>query len=101
MIGNILHPESATRLQVNHLSTALLSLLLLPNMAKAAQEHKSHARLVLVSSEMHFFARISEDLKVAPSGILKTLNDPQFCTPERFRSRYPETKRACLSPCED
>ena len=69
-------------------------------MVKAAQEHKSRARLVLVSSEMHFFARVSEDLKVAPGGILKTLNDPQFCTSERF-NRYSETKRACPSPCID
>lgn len=63
-------------------------------MVKAAQEHKSHSRLVLVSSEMHFFARVDDALKTAPGGILRTLNDPQFCTPERFSMRYQETKSA-------
>ena len=37
---------------MNHLATALLSILLLPNMARAAREHKELARLVLVASEV-------------------------------------------------
>lgn len=70
-------------------------------MVKAAHEHKSHSRLVLVASEMHFFARVYDDLKVAPNGILKTLNDLEFCTPERFSSRYHETKSTYHPLCID
>ncbi|EKM54522.1 uncharacterized protein PHACADRAFT_258430 [Phanerochaete carnosa HHB-10118-sp] len=79
-------------LQVNHLSSALLSFLLLPNLVKAAQEHKSNSRLALVTSEMHFTTRVDDELKSAPKGILRTLSDPEYVTPERFSARYPETK---------
>ncbi|EKM54525.1 uncharacterized protein PHACADRAFT_185443 [Phanerochaete carnosa HHB-10118-sp] len=79
-------------LQVNYLSTALLSFLLLPNLVKAAHEHKSHSRLVLVTSELHFLTHFGDELKSAPKGILRTLNDPEYCTPERFTARYQETK---------
>ena len=70
-------------------------------MIKAAQEHQSHSRLVLVTSEMHMTTRIDDDLKNAPAGILRALNDPKHGASEHFHNvRYPQTKRAhqCLSP---
>ncbi|GJE92164.1 short chain dehydrogenase [Phanerochaete sordida] len=79
-------------LQVNYLSTALLSFLLLPNLVRAAKEHGSHSRLVLVTSELHHMTDIPASLRAAPRGILRTLSDPAYCTPARFALRYQETK---------
>lgn len=79
-------------LQVNHLSTALTSFLLLPNMVKAAEQHKSHSRLVVVCSEVHHWARLE---KVIDSpNVLQALNDKEYCKPENgLAHRYPDTKR--------
>lgn len=85
-------PDGVVSLQVNHLSTALACLLLLPNMVRAAQEHKSHARLVITTSGLHMAARFGEDLASAPS-ILHALNSAEVCASERFQTRYHDTKR--------
>ncbi|GJE88262.1 NAD(P)-dependent dehydrogenase [Phanerochaete sordida] len=79
-------------IQVNHLSTALLSLLLLPNMASAAQKHQCNSRLVIVTSEVHFLVDIGNELQSSSKGILRTLSDREFCTPARFSKRYEESK---------
>lgn len=78
--------------QVNHLSTALLTFLLLPNLDKAAREHNSHSRLVLVTSEMHMTTRIDDAAQAAPEGILRTLSNSEYCTPQRMETRYPLSK---------
>ncbi|KAI0147233.1 NAD(P)-binding protein [Xylariaceae sp. FL1272] len=46
--------------QVNHLGTALLSLLLLPPLEKTATESGSPTRLTIVSSENHFWVKLKE-----------------------------------------
>lgn len=79
------------RLQVNHLSTALLSFLLVPNMVKAATEHSFNARLVVVSSGVHHWARFEKVIS-APN-ILQRLNDEGYCVPENMEHRYSDTKR--------
>ncbi|GJE92168.1 short chain dehydrogenase [Phanerochaete sordida] len=79
-------------LQVNHLATALLSILLLPNMARAAREHNALARLVLVASGAHRGHTVDAELRAAPAGILRTMSSAEFCTPARFAQRYPESK---------
>lgn len=89
----------SSSLQVNHLSTALLSLLLVPNMLKAAELHSSASRLVLVSSGLHFLVDIDREL--VQSAILQTLGQKEFCTDAEMRRRYPVTKRTytlTLSP---
>ncbi|GJE92166.1 short chain dehydrogenase [Phanerochaete sordida] len=79
-------------LQVNHLATALLSILLLPNMARAAREHKALARLVLVASEVHARNTVDAELRAAPAGILRTMSSTEYCTPARLALRYSESK---------
>ncbi|OTA89002.1 hypothetical protein M434DRAFT_115200 [Hypoxylon sp. CO27-5] len=55
--------------QVNHLGTALLSLLLLVPLKKTAATTGSPARLTIVSSENHFWAKLKEIN--APNTLLK------------------------------
>ncbi|KIP04214.1 hypothetical protein PHLGIDRAFT_120903 [Phlebiopsis gigantea 11061_1 CR5-6] len=79
------------QLQVNHLSTALVSILLAPNMARAAGEHNSHSRLVVVCSGLHGAAQ-PEKVTPAPN-ILHALNDEQYCSKaETMDGRYNDTK---------
>ncbi|KAI0070808.1 NAD(P)-binding protein [Panus rudis PR-1116 ss-1] len=79
-----------TNLQVNHLSTALLILLLLPCLAQAALDSGSSSRVVLVSSRQHTQVSFSEDH--FPSGILAQLNNQSLFDGAKFLSRYPHTK---------
>ncbi|PPQ73915.1 hypothetical protein CVT24_012780 [Panaeolus cyanescens] len=51
-----------TAFQVNNLSTSLLALLLLPRMIKTAQEFNTKPRIVVVSSEVHYFAKLQDKL---------------------------------------
>ncbi|KAI0344674.1 NAD(P)-binding protein [Trametopsis cervina] len=81
-------------LQINHLSTALLSFLLLPNLARAAEQHESYSRLVVVTSSMYSRAQIDEKLLSAPEGILATLSDAECSSGNgTMTNRYSQTKR--------
>lgn len=68
-------------LQVNCLSIPLLCLLLLPQMVRTAQEHSTLPRIVVVASEVHYFAKIENDVLESPA-ILETLGSAEFCTPK-------------------
>ncbi|KAG6373426.1 hypothetical protein JVT61DRAFT_6575 [Boletus reticuloceps] len=63
-------------LQVNYLSTALLSILLLPYLINSSSPD-SPSRLAFLSSFAHYFA---PELKASDSrnGILETINQPEF-----------------------
>ncbi|KAI6034816.1 short-chain dehydrogenase [Pisolithus marmoratus] len=65
-------------LQVNYLSTVLLSILMLPHLVKASSP-KSPSRLVVVSSLGHYFG--PAELKGAAQweSVLETMNDEKFC----------------------
>ncbi|KDQ57850.1 hypothetical protein JAAARDRAFT_35543 [Jaapia argillacea MUCL 33604] len=71
-------------LKVNYLSTALLSLLLLPAMDRTAREHKTKPHLVIVSSEVHFWAKIPDDA----TKTLESMNKNKTS----LSGRYPESK---------
>ena len=66
--------------QVNHLATALLSFLLMPNLNRTGQANVTTSRLVVVSSDVHFWVKFEEDLLDAPS-LLQVLSDKKYCTP--------------------
>ncbi|KAG1870212.1 short-chain dehydrogenase [Suillus subalutaceus] len=75
-----------TTFQVNYLSTALLSLLMLPHLVKAGTpEHAS--RLVIVSSECHYLANRLKGADKWPS-IIETINDEAYCTRSVMMNRY-------------
>ncbi|KII95100.1 hypothetical protein PLICRDRAFT_33932 [Plicaturopsis crispa FD-325 SS-3] len=82
-----------SNLQVNHLSTALLSLLLLPIMERTAKAHSTRPRLVFVSSGLHYFSSIPDDVVQSPK-ILEKLNDKDYSTssPKIMKERYTLTK---------
>ncbi|KAG1812102.1 uncharacterized protein BJ212DRAFT_1371395 [Suillus subaureus] len=66
------------RFQVNYLSTALLSILMLPHLIKTGTpEHAS--RLVIVSSMAHYIADKLQGVDKWPS-IIETINDEAYCT---------------------
>ncbi|KAJ7756225.1 hypothetical protein B0H16DRAFT_1315267 [Mycena metata] len=78
-------------LQINDLSTPLVALRLLPRMMQTAREHKTVARIVVVSSEMHYVAEIPKEL-LARGDVLATLGSADYCTPTNMRSSYNITK---------
>ncbi|KAJ7111996.1 short-chain dehydrogenase [Mycena epipterygia] len=78
-------------LQVNCLSSPLLALLLLPSMIKTAHEHSTFPRIVVVSSGMHYWTDIDQNVSEKP-GILQTLGSAEYCTPKAYASRYELTK---------
>jgi NAD(P)-dependent dehydrogenase (short-subunit alcohol dehydrogenase family) len=95
--GTISSKHEATKddweisLQVNHLSTSLLALLLLPAMVKTAQQHSTTPRLVVVSSGMHYWVKINKDVGENPD-ILKTIGSAEYSTDKNMQERYQLTK---------
>lgn len=79
------------RLQVNHLSTSLALLLLVPNLVRAAKDKQTTSRVVITSSGVHMSVPVDE--LASSSDVLKKLSDPEFCTPQNLATRYDETKR--------
>ncbi|KAK7687179.1 hypothetical protein QCA50_009683 [Cerrena zonata] len=73
-------------LQVNHLSAGLLTLLLLPNLVRAAEKSGDLSRVTVVSSGTHAWAKFTEN--EIPGNILETLNDEA----QGISTRYPQTK---------
>ena len=59
--------DGVPSLQVNHLGTALLSLLLLPRLVNTGEKFGSTSRLVIVSSGVHYWAFLPEDVKGSPN----------------------------------
>jgi hypothetical protein len=77
------------RLQVNHLGTVLLVLLLLPKLAATP----GSPRVTIVASEMHYWVKSTEEFKA--DNILKRLNDPTGMTVGKSFEKYFITKRPC------
>ncbi|RUP08581.1 hypothetical protein BC936DRAFT_140119, partial [Jimgerdemannia flammicorona] len=75
-----------TTLQVNHLSTMLLTLLLLPAIRRTAASPTWAPRIILLASEMHFWMALPE--RTAPN-LLTALND---CTAFDTGKLYGVTK---------
>ncbi|KAH7927029.1 short-chain dehydrogenase [Leucogyrophana mollusca] len=77
-------------IQVNHLSTALLSLLLLPHLSKSSSPTEP-SRLVIVSSDVHYWATIRPEIQSSQTP-LKMLGSKEYSTPKNMKQRYYETK---------
>ncbi|KAJ7249517.1 short-chain dehydrogenase [Mycena haematopus] len=79
-------------LQVNHIASSLLALLLLPAMVKTAEQHSTTPRIVVVSSGVHLLVKFTRNL-CEDAEVLKTLGGPEFCSdPKNMKNRYPLTK---------
>ncbi|KAG1750555.1 uncharacterized protein EDB91DRAFT_1108138 [Suillus paluster] len=75
-------------LQVNHLATSLLSLLLIPQLVAAGRKSSTPSRMVIVSSDVHHWITLAEEVKSSTKP-LETLNSKEL---ERMQSRYYESK---------
>ncbi|KAJ8588531.1 short-chain dehydrogenase [Rhizopogon salebrosus TDB-379] len=75
-----------TTLQVNYLSTTLLSILMIPHLI-ASSTPQSASRLVITSSDLHYVANKLKGADRWPS-ILEKLNDPDYCTSSVMADRY-------------
>jgi hypothetical protein len=68
------------RVQVNHLSAVLLTILLLPCLLKAASSGtSSNPRVVIVASDVHYWTMFSK-AEVEREKILRKLSDKDRCT---------------------
>jgi hypothetical protein len=83
------------RLQVNHLSTSLLCLRLLPHLLRTAAQHPGTTpRLTVVTSEGHYWVDVDDLLPNTDASMIKRLNDPSYVVGSALRSQYQRTKRA-------
>ncbi|KAG6814833.1 hypothetical protein H0H93_012071, partial [Arthromyces matolae] len=73
-------------LQVNCLSLFLIALRFLPLMMKTAKDFVTHPRFVLVSSEVHFWAKIPSQV-LHGAETYKVMSDMKY-----FKKQYPESK---------
>ncbi|KAJ3507601.1 hypothetical protein NLJ89_g6210 [Agrocybe chaxingu] len=79
--------------QTNVLSQSLLSLLLLPRMLETAHENATLPRLVVVSSDTHYFSTMGTQRDLLGSEKpLNVFGSQAFCTPSIMSSRYFDTK---------
>ncbi|VDC06484.1 unnamed protein product [Peniophora sp. CBMAI 1063] len=86
-------------IQVNVLSALLLPVLLIPAAQRAAAEHpESKPRLVIVGSDVHFWAEMPEKVIHSPSGkVLAELNKPENWLKATTRQpRYYQSKLLIL-----
>ncbi|KAJ6480632.1 hypothetical protein DFH09DRAFT_1341413 [Mycena vulgaris] len=79
--------------QVNSLSTPLVGLLLLPHMMRTAREHSTVPRIVVVSSDLHYFISIPQSICEGGNILVNaTLGSADYCTPAKMQTQYMVTK---------
>ena len=66
-----LSPFFVTRFQINNLCTSLLGLRLLPIMLRTAEKHHTNPRIVVVSSDVHYWTKLDKDVFDSPNGLVK------------------------------
>ena len=64
-------PFFIARFQVNNLCTSLLALRLLPVMLRTAEKNHTSPRIVVVTSELHYWAKLDKDVIDSPKGLVK------------------------------
>lgn len=70
-------------LQVNGISTALLALLILPKMRETVKTFQTKARIVIVGSEVHYWAKTVEMQSASP--ITQLNKEEAFVPDDRYR----------------
>jgi len=73
-------------IQVNHLATSLLTLLLVPTMARTAQENSTRPRVVIVASASHYNAPVSAILD--KPDFISYVSSAEYCTPANMKGQY-------------
>ncbi|KAK7045047.1 hypothetical protein R3P38DRAFT_2882282 [Favolaschia claudopus] len=80
-----------TAFQISNLSSPLVILRLLPIMLRTAREYSTSPRLVVVSSETHYFYTPNKKLQEDPE-LLATVGSAEYCSPTNMMFRYVLTK---------
>lgn len=78
-------------LQVNNISSSLLALLLLPRMLDTAKQFNTIPRIVIVSSEVHFWTSFEDKVFESPNAF-ELLSSEAYCTSRMLQARYYHTK---------
>ncbi|GBE81921.1 Short chain dehydrogenase sol3 [Sparassis crispa] len=79
-------------LQVNDLATFLLCILLLPRLVHTAREFSTTPRLVVVASDIHYFASVDKAALDSPK-VFETLNTPEsYSSMNAVMNRYAVSK---------
>ncbi|KAK0214412.1 hypothetical protein IW262DRAFT_1405937 [Armillaria fumosa] len=78
-------------IHTNNLGPGLLAIRMIPKMLETARKHSVYPRLVVVASDVHYWATIEKDVIASP-GILAKLSDKEYCTNEVMRRRYNDSK---------
>ncbi|TDL30130.1 NAD(P)-binding protein [Rickenella mellea] len=73
-------------IQTNHLGTTLLGILLLPFLSKSPADSVT-PRIVIVSSEVHYWAKFDTEVTSSPR-MLDKLNSEEYCTASVMKQRY-------------
>lgn len=74
------------RLQVNNLSSSLLAILLLPRLLETAAREHTAPRIVMVTSEMHYWTELEDQVFNSPNAF-DLLGSKEYCTPKSVRAR--------------
>ncbi|KAF9448402.1 short-chain dehydrogenase [Macrolepiota fuliginosa MF-IS2] len=80
-----------TSIQVNDLSSPLLALLLLPRVLETAKQHGTIPRIVIVSSEVHYWTKLEDKVLDSPNAF-EVLGSKEYCTPRIMKVRYFDSK---------
>ncbi|SJL12667.1 related to enoyl-CoA hydratase/isomerase [Armillaria ostoyae] len=78
-------------LHTNNLGPGLLAIRMIPKLLETARKHSVIPRLVIVASDVHYWATIEKDVIAGPS-ILAKLSDKDYCTKEVMDHRYFDSK---------
>ncbi|KAF5361813.1 hypothetical protein D9756_002391 [Leucocoprinus leucothites] len=78
-------------IQVNDLSGSLLAFLLLPRMLETAKQYITTPRIVVVSSEVHYWTSLERDVLDSPNAF-ELLGSEKYCTPKIMKARYLDSK---------
>ncbi|KAK7048238.1 hypothetical protein R3P38DRAFT_3307133 [Favolaschia claudopus] len=67
-------------------SMPLLTLLLLPHMVRTAQQYSTTPRIVMVASDVHYWANIGGKRVLESPNILETLGSKEYCTKPKYEA---------------
>ncbi|KAF9050576.1 short-chain dehydrogenase [Panaeolus papilionaceus] len=80
-----------TCFQVNNLSTNLLCLLLLPTMLQTSQQHRTSPRVVVVTSDLHYFSKPANKVLESPNPVA-VFGRQENITQKDVTNRYFDSK---------
>ncbi|KAF9450190.1 NAD(P)-binding protein [Macrolepiota fuliginosa MF-IS2] len=72
-------------------SSPLLALLMLPRVLETAKRHNTIPRIVVVSSDFHFWTELEDKVLNSPNAF-EILGSKEYCTSQIMKARYADSK---------